>query len=85
MWVEIGSLSKRLKHLSLITSTKRCVSKTVVKPLHFLRAKEGSLNLQSIPYHDDEYLAMYKNRCVSVLYLDDIESIPKSSYVFLSI
>ena len=58
MWFEIGMLSNRLKHLSLITSTKRYESKTVVKPQHFLRAKEGSLNLKSIPYHNDAYLAM---------------------------
>ena len=58
MWVEIVILSKRLKHLSLITSTKRCVSKTVVKPLHFLRAKEGSLNLKSLLLHNAAYLAM---------------------------
>ena len=58
MWFEIGTLSKRLKHLSLITSIKRCVSKTVVTPQRFLRAKEGSLNLKSIPFHKDAYLAM---------------------------
>ena len=58
MWVEIGRLSKRLKHLSLITSTKRCVSKTVVTPQYFLRAKEGSLNIKSIPFHNDAYLDM---------------------------
>ena len=58
MWVEIGTLSKRLKHLSLITSTKRCVLKAVVKQQHFLRAKEGLLNLKSISFHNDAYLAM---------------------------
>ena len=61
MLVEIEALSKRLKHLSLITSYKRCVSKTVVKPLYFLRAKEGSLNFKSIPFHNDVYLAMYNS------------------------
>ena len=93
----------------------------MVKPQHFLRAKEGSLNLRSIPFHNDVDLAMYHiipfhNDVYLAMYIimlgaeilypfimmyillctrigvlvfynwtGDIESIPKSSYVVLSI
>ena len=61
MWVDIEVLSKRPKQWSLISSYKRYLSNTVVKPLHFLRAKEGSLILKLIPFHNDVYLAMYNS------------------------
>ena len=68
------------------------MSKTVVKPQHFLRAKEGSLNLKSIPFQNSYlFIMMYILLCTilkgpDVLVfqkLGDIGPIPKLSYVSL--